>query len=105
MADAGCHSCKKLIAAGAEKQCGGCRSVYYCNADCQRTAWALHKGICKGLRKLRDEHKAVRRRGGGGGSLQTDQKALYEWFGSIKGLALKVMCLAGVYTRPPVGST
>jgi len=27
--------------------CGGCRSVVYCNAACQKNHWKSHKGICK----------------------------------------------------------
>ena len=29
------------------KLCGQCYSVGYCDAECQRSAWASHKSFCK----------------------------------------------------------
>ncbi len=38
------------------KQCGGCRSVRYCGADCQRAHWREgHKGECKEFARLRED--------------------------------------------------
>jgi TPR repeat protein len=28
-------------------RCGGCQTVSYCNADCQRAHWKVHKTTCK----------------------------------------------------------
>ncbi|XP_064395293.1 histone-lysine N-methyltransferase SMYD3-like [Halichondria panicea] len=32
------------------KKCSRCKFVYYCNPDCQRLDWPLHKTECKGVR-------------------------------------------------------
>ncbi|XP_064395526.1 histone-lysine N-methyltransferase SMYD3-like [Halichondria panicea] len=32
------------------KKCSRCKFVYYCNSDCQRLDWPLHKTECKGVR-------------------------------------------------------
>ncbi len=38
------------------KQCGGCRAVRYCGADCQRAHWREgHKGECKEFARLRED--------------------------------------------------
>ena len=29
------------------KACGGCRRMYYCNKDCQKKDWKIHKHECK----------------------------------------------------------
>eukprot|EP00956_Cyclotella_meneghiniana_P021794 scaffold40235_cov49-Cyclotella_meneghiniana.AAC.1 len=29
------------------KACGSCRSVKYCNVDCQKANWQAHKKACK----------------------------------------------------------
>jgi hypothetical protein len=31
----------------ATKRCKGCKTVYFCNADCQKKAWPIHKKHCK----------------------------------------------------------
>lgn len=38
-----CGHCGEL----ADHKCERCRHVYYCNRDCQRVAWPLHKLTCK----------------------------------------------------------
>jgi hypothetical protein len=30
------------------KVCGGCREVRYCDKDCQRSHWAVHRKKCRG---------------------------------------------------------
>ena len=50
--------------------CNGCKIVYYCNEDCQRTHWGKkgdpdrHKPVCKAVRAAA---AAAESRGGGGG--------------------------------------
>ena len=38
-----CTSCLK---AEAKQRCGGCKKVYYCDAQCQRSHWPKHKPTC-----------------------------------------------------------
>ncbi len=37
-----CASCDKP----ATNKCSGCSSVYYCNRECQKKNWSIHKKIC-----------------------------------------------------------
>jgi hypothetical protein len=39
-----CEVCHKK---GELKVCSRCRIVYYCSAECQKTAWKVHKNVCK----------------------------------------------------------
>jgi hypothetical protein len=41
-----CIGCKKSIY-DHPMRCSGCKSVYYCNQDCQKAHWAQHKDFCK----------------------------------------------------------
>lgn len=34
------------------QRCTGCRKVYYCSKQCQRTHWEHHKAVCKSIKKL-----------------------------------------------------
>ena len=38
---------------GKLKQCGGCRTAFYCSDACQRLAWSTHKGECARLLQTR----------------------------------------------------
>eukprot|EP01083_Nonionella_stella_P030425 83403_1 len=38
-----CSSCKHK---DAKLRCSGCKAVYYCNEDCQRNHWKVHKKEC-----------------------------------------------------------
>ena len=40
-----CGSCGEG-GAGSLKKCGGCHTVAYCSAACQKRDWALHRGRC-----------------------------------------------------------
>eukprot|EP00088_Acartia_fossae_P012865 TRINITY_DN1665_c0_g1_i1.p1 TRINITY_DN1665_c0_g1~~TRINITY_DN1665_c0_g1_i1.p1 ORF type:complete len:484 (-),score=131.38 TRINITY_DN1665_c0_g1_i1:879-2330(-) len=42
-----CGRCSK----DASKRCTGCYLVWYCNADCQKSDWDVHKTTCKKIRK------------------------------------------------------
>lgn len=39
--------CNYCLTPNAEKKCGKCRSVYYCNADCCNAHWTDHKTYCQ----------------------------------------------------------
>jgi hypothetical protein len=42
-----CDHCDKTeTKRGKMKECGRCRSVFYCSKDCQRAAWKKHKKTC-----------------------------------------------------------
>jgi len=72
----GCHSCGQFAAAGKRLlRCGRCRSVSYCNAECQKLNWSSHKGFCNEL-----------------ASRQFDD--IMAWYESVPKLAEKVVCLA-----------
>lgn len=43
--------CSHCGAHGAEKKCAGCRSAAYCGAECQRSAWKVHKKACKEIQR------------------------------------------------------
>eukprot|EP01084_Bolivina_argentea_P037936 70145_1 len=43
-----CANCSKYI---AKNRCGGCKSVYYCNIDCQRNHWKIHKLDCSQMKQ------------------------------------------------------
>ena len=32
-------------------RCSGCRAVWYCSRECQTSAWATHKRVCKRSQK------------------------------------------------------
>ena len=52
------RSCTKCLKKNDKKllMCSGCKSVFYCSIDCQRTHWkAEHKKMCKIVKKMRDE--------------------------------------------------
>jgi ankyrin repeat protein len=40
-----CEECERMTR-GKMFKCGACRSVYYCNCDCQAAHWAMHKLVC-----------------------------------------------------------
>lgn len=42
--DRGCRTCNNVNAA---LRCSACKSVTYCNENCQRTDWPKHKKFCK----------------------------------------------------------
>ena len=41
--DPWCLACDKE---GCKKKCGECKSVYFCNKQCQKKAWHVHKKHC-----------------------------------------------------------
>jgi len=54
--DSECAHCKK---SGPRKICSGCLLVRYCNADCSKSDWSLHKQECKTLRVLPFFYKSI----------------------------------------------
>ena len=48
-----CGACSH---AGAQRQCAHCRSVAYCNVDCQRSEWRGHRDECARIGRIVSEH-------------------------------------------------
>ena len=53
-----CSNCGK---AGAQSRCGPCkvddaRSVWYCDAECQKANWKEHKKVCLSIAKNKEIH-------------------------------------------------
>ena len=40
-----CASCHKV--SHEAKKCSGCSVVYYCDRECQRNHWKIHRNFCK----------------------------------------------------------
>eukprot|EP00483_Globobulimina_turgida_P007746 UN07761 len=53
-------SCSKCGKTDATQICSRCKCTYYCNVDCQRNDWNIHKQICKPLRKKSNDVKEDR---------------------------------------------
>ena len=56
-----CSACGKhgnKAGPDAVKACSRCKSVFYCDAECQRADWSAHKKACKMLTKARQGHTA-----------------------------------------------
>jgi hypothetical protein len=49
-----CGSCGSVLSKA--RLCGGCKSQYYCNQECQSNDWENHKTICK---QQQDEKKKL----------------------------------------------
>ncbi|KAI0311543.1 hypothetical protein OF83DRAFT_1287480 [Amylostereum chailletii] len=45
-------ACNKCGETGKKLTCGSCKSVYYCNADCNKADWPKHKEVCKFSKRL-----------------------------------------------------
>jgi len=43
------------------KQCAGCHSVYYCDAQCQKGAWKNHKLVCAILKAAGEVAEGAKR--------------------------------------------
>jgi tetratricopeptide (TPR) repeat protein len=41
------HSCEQCDSNEAPLRCSRCKNAWYCNRDCQRSAWKSHKPACK----------------------------------------------------------
>jgi TPR repeat protein len=55
-----CSACNTPQPSGQTfRKCTGCRTVQYCNKECQRAHWSPggHKQVCKRLKKKREEKK------------------------------------------------
>jgi hypothetical protein len=50
-------SCAHCGKPGAVKICSACETARYCDEDCQRAHWALHKGPCKETRRAEGKNK------------------------------------------------
>ncbi|XP_048406408.1 ankyrin repeat and MYND domain-containing protein 2a isoform X1 [Stegostoma tigrinum] len=43
---------------GADKRCSICKTVIYCNQNCQKMHWFTHKKVCRKLKESREKHEA-----------------------------------------------
>ena len=43
-----CHFCARK---GTSLKCAGCKTVYYCNTNCQTQDWAKHQEVCLSARQ------------------------------------------------------
>jgi hypothetical protein len=85
-------NCRSLAASGTKlRLCEGCRAVSFCSKDCQRANWPSHKDTCKASAAARD---IVEDQGGVSALSRRVKRGLDEWFVSVPGLAMKVMCMA-----------
>ncbi|XP_043545752.1 ankyrin repeat and MYND domain-containing protein 2a isoform X2 [Chiloscyllium plagiosum] len=50
-----CTACGKKE---ADKRCSICKTVIYCNQNCQKMHWFTHKKVCKKLKESREKHEA-----------------------------------------------
>jgi ankyrin repeat protein len=41
-----CEQCGTTTTGQKMKKCGACKTVYYCNRECQTANWPLHKQVC-----------------------------------------------------------
>jgi len=46
--------CASCASSGASRQCGRCKSVAYCNRDCQKAHWKGHKRDCARIAQEQD---------------------------------------------------
>jgi len=88
----------KPPAAGRSKfrECAGCLATLYCNAECQRADWAVHKLDCKALGEMYNRSAAVEadRAEGQRKPRQETKKDSGSGMTPIPGLAKHVLCLA-----------
>ena len=43
-----CNACGTTEAMlGDYQRCGGCKDIFYCSPECQKTDWSKHKKSCK----------------------------------------------------------
>lgn len=54
------HCGKKEAMLGDYKACGGCKSVTYCDQDCQKGHWRTHKVACKAAAAKKAEKKSTK---------------------------------------------
>ena len=51
-----CAMCEK-IGAPSCNTCSGCGAVAYCNAECQKAHWAIHRPDCNRIKKEKKERE------------------------------------------------
>ena len=57
---------------GTLQVCGGCKNIYFCSRECQRSAWGQHKEQCEAMKALRKNAKKEHGRLGKKSFLMTD---------------------------------
>ncbi|KAJ6479469.1 hypothetical protein C8R47DRAFT_1322672 [Mycena vitilis] len=50
----GCDNldCGKVMVKTAFRSCAGCRTMNYCNKECQKIDWRFHRSVCQNLRAV-----------------------------------------------------
>jgi splicing suppressor protein 51 len=71
-----CSSCSKDETSNVLKACAKCQSAFYCNRECQKSHWKVHKKECARL--------AGERSGGNSGSSKGLSKAIDKPFANLQ---------------------
>ena len=69
-----CAKCGKEGGASL-KACSACKSVAYCNAECQVAHWAVHKPDCKRIKQEKKEQEKAKEAARSSGSGSGDTSA------------------------------
>src|SRR5213080_2328666 len=48
----GCSNCQKPY---AKLRCGKCKLSYYCDKECQKENWKVHKNVCQDLKEHEEQ--------------------------------------------------
>ncbi|KAJ6473378.1 hypothetical protein C8R47DRAFT_718942 [Mycena vitilis] len=59
----GCDNleCGKLMKTREFRSCAGCRTMHYCNRECQRADWRFHRSVCRNLHLVYLDDPLVKR--------------------------------------------
>lgn len=60
------YACASCCEPYATKRCSACKAAHYCNADCQKTHWPIHKTSCQRITAIN-------------GMCKVTIKLLHEW--------------------------
>ena len=66
-ADESCTYCGTVRIGSDLKNCSACRTVAYCNSECQKLHWKIHKKACRKGSKVAGKKSQGRRASGGNG--------------------------------------
>ena len=54
-----CKSCLTEVDERSQCRCSGCKCVYYCSQQCQKTDWVEHKVLCTAIKELSAESQVT----------------------------------------------